>query len=762
MKRFFYGTSLFLLGTFCVYSQNSDIDSLYQVLSKSAIDTGKISIHLQLAEVLLESDTQQATEQIQAAIELSNTLNFPLGTARANRVMGEVLFEKREINKSITVLEKARSQFKALGATKEEMLALERKIQIYYNASQYEEAIGALEVLLKHWQDKADTSEITNNLNRLSICYEEMGDFQKSIDAAKEGYELSLLSNDVEGAAINLNNIGFVYRAWGQPDKALESFELARDLAQQVERRDMEAVFYQNIGIVHNRSGRSVKALEAYFVALDIFESIENDDGISDMLHNIGLVYKINGELEKAMSYYSRSIAYDFAAGDTLDIIISYHNIGNAKAKLEQYDSAKFYLFKSYKLAKSSDRVCFNGEAGALGSLYYQLGKLDSAEYYLNEELQAANNCGNTAHLPTTSYSLGLIYRDRNQGKRAVALFQNSLDKAIEFDQLEEKKDAALALYDLNKKLGNTTKALYFHEVFQTAKDSLFNQENTRKLAWMEANYQLENVTDSLNRQQAEEARLFNQRIQKGKDQQQLTIIISIGIVLCMVLYYLYFRKQKQLKYQEALAIEKSNRFNAVMTATEEERKRIAKDLHDGVVQQMGAVQLALARLIPTLRGSQAQELVNIKEMTAEAASETRELSHQMMPKVLIEMGLLPAMKEVIERTLILQNIQVDFEDFGLQERYTNSIEIAIYRIFQELINNIIKHAKATQVNVQLIQNGARLILIVEDDGQGMNGQAGTGIGLQNIQSRLSTIDGKVDYSSGPTSGTVATVVIPI
>lgn len=762
MKRFFYGALLFLFGTFCVYSQNNTIDSLNQVLSNAAIDTNKVAIYLQLAEILLESDASAAAQQVQSAHELSSTLSFPLGFARADRMMGEILFEKREVQQALNSLEKARQQFKAVNSTLEEMLTLERKIQIYYNASLYPDAISALDQLLKYWQNQQDTSQVINNLNRLSICYEEMGDFQKSIDMAEEGYHLSILSHDVEGAALNLNNIGMIYRVRGQPDKALESFKKALEVSVDIDRPDMHAVFHQNMGIVHNRAGRSVKALEAYFDALEIFESIEDEGGISDILHNIGLVYKMNGESEKSIAYYHQSIAHDLKVADTLDLSISYQNIGNAMINLGNYDSARYYLTNSYHLAKRSGQVCFNGEAGALGDFYYKIDKLDSAEYYLLEELKATTQCGNTGHLSNTKFGLGLIYRDRNQLKKAAKLFEESLNAALEYGQLDGQKDAALALYEWHKKLGNSSKALYYHELFQTSNDSLFNQENTRQLAWMEANYQLENVTDSLNQQKAEEASFFSQRIQRQQDRQQSIIIISVGAILCMLLYYLYFRKQKQLKYQEALAEEKSNGFTAVITATEEERKRIAKDLHDGVVQQMGAVQLALARIIPALPETQANEVRTIKEMTAAAASETRELSHQMMPKVLIEMGLLPAMKEVIERTLILQNIKVNFEDFGLKERYTDSIEIAIYRIFQELINNITKHSQATEVNVQLIQNGAKLILIVEDNGQGMSNTATDGIGLQNIQSRLSTIDGKVDYSSGPVSGTVATIVIPL
>jgi len=106
--------------------------------------------------------------------------------------------------------------------------------------------------------------------------------------------------------------------------------------------------------------------------------------------------------------------------------------------------------------------------------------------------------------------------------------------------------------------------------------------------------------------------------------------------------------------------------------------------------------------------------------------------------------------------------MKVDFQQHALKGRYDNRIEIAVYRIFQELVNNVIKHSNASQVDIQLMENRGKLMLIVEDDGVGMNNDKNDGIGMSNIRSRLTTIDGKVDYASGESAGTVATIVIPL
>lgn len=223
--------------------------------------------------------------------------------------------------------------------------------------------------------------------------------------------------------------------------------------------------------------------------------------------------------------------------------------------------------------------------------------------------------------------------------------------------------------------------------------------------------------------------------------------------------YYLIIKERDD--YQLAVISEQEKGIEAVFFATEEERKRIAKDLHDGVGQQLSALKRGFEELTDRLHKDDKSAAKNIQSLLDQTARETREISHQMMPKSLTELGLLPAMEDALNNAFRPTSISFEFEHFNVKERYSENIELAIFRIFQELVNNIIKHSRATLVNVQLFENQTNLILLVEDNGNGIGDMDKEGIGILNIKSRLSALNGRFNIESEDDSGTAATVVIP-
>jgi signal transduction histidine kinase len=130
-----------------------------------------------------------------------------------------------------------------------------------------------------------------------------------------------------------------------------------------------------------------------------------------------------------------------------------------------------------------------------------------------------------------------------------------------------------------------------------------------------------------------------------------------------------------------------------------------------------------------------------------------------MMPKVLESFGLVPALDEMLEKALQFTSLNYQFEHYNLDQRLAQKVELAVFRIAQELINNVIKHAKASFVSVQLFKNQNQLILIVEDNGKGFTDTiSGDVHGLLNIKSRLNTVNGQVNFESSPTAGTTVTM----
>lgn len=194
--------------------------------------------------------------------------------------------------------------------------------------------------------------------------------------------------------------------------------------------------------------------------------------------------------------------------------------------------------------------------------------------------------------------------------------------------------------------------------------------------------------------------------------------------------------------------------------ATESERNRISKDLHDGVGQQLSALKLALADLSNKVEGEARSEVESIASHFKQSADEVRSISHQMMPRALMENGLVEAIEDMLQQAFAFSSISYQFEHKNVNQRFDEHIEIGLYRVLQELINNIIKHSQASNVQVQLYKVEQQLMLLVEDDGKGLENKATKGYGLKNIESRLSIIHGKVNFESA--GGTTAIISVPV
>ena len=154
------------------------------------------------------------------------------------------------------------------------------------------------------------------------------------------------------------------------------------------------------------------------------------------------------------------------------------------------------------------------------------------------------------------------------------------------------------------------------------------------------------------------------------------------------------------------------------------------------------------------------------KAMLDDSIAELRNISHQMMPRALSDMGLIPALEDMLDKSLGNTDINYEFEHHKMDgERFAENVEVSLYRICQELVNNIIKHSDAKAVSVQLLKTKSHLVMVVEDNGKGFtfgSEKNRNGIGLMNITSRAKAMNGEVNYQPSPEQGTVATIRIPL
>jgi signal transduction histidine kinase len=316
---------------------------------------------------------------------------------------------------------------------------------------------------------------------------------------------------------------------------------------------------------------------------------------------------------------------------------------------------------------------------------------------------------------------------------------------------------------EVQKGLGDYKSALTYHRLFKSIEDSLRSSENVQVVDELMIKYQ----AAEKERQIAEQA-LEIQTKEAEIDQRRTQVLaLSGGILLVLLgvgLFYNSYRAKQKQKLQAAVIAEKERGLDAVVQATEEERKRISKDLHDGIGQQLSALRMGLQKLSAQQEDTAlGKELTEFSEAFSRSADEVRQISHQIMPRVLLEKGLKAALAEMLESSFKLAKIDYEFEHFKVEECFNERMEIALYRIAQELVNNIIKHSGASQVQVQLIKSKDHLMLLVEDNGKGIsNERQEEGHGLLNIKNRLDLIKVRFNFQASPNSGTLATVKVPI
>lgn len=203
---------------------------------------------------------------------------------------------------------------------------------------------------------------------------------------------------------------------------------------------------------------------------------------------------------------------------------------------------------------------------------------------------------------------------------------------------------------------------------------------------------------------------------------------------------------------------------NAVFETQETERKRLAEDLHDSVGQVLSAIKLNLHRLDKIIQSDDPKNLLSdTRKLTDECIQEIRNIIHNVLPPVLTDFGLIDALQALCERLQQNTDIKVTFTKNLPDERFSQDIEITLYRIAQELFGNSVKHSGATAIQLVLVKENSTLTMSFSDNGVGFDmDNVKHGFGLKNLESRAQFINGKIQTYTQPQNGTLTTVKVQL
>lgn len=566
------------------------------------------------------------------------------------------------------------------------------------------------------------------------------------------------------------NRIGVAYDIKSMPDSALFHYNVALAEAQKSGNRKTEGGALNNIGLIYWNKGELEKAIENYIQSALIFEEIDNQIGLGNTYNNIALILYEDHQLEKSRSYQLRALKIRLAANHQYGIAASYSNLAQLYITdgLLKVDSALYYLWLSVPLKRDiKDLYGLARSYHNLGDLYMDQAVYDSSLHYHSEALRIQLEIGNAEGYASTYYNISAVYSKKKDLKNQLAYLDTAEQYAAENQDFSLLWKVFRSQAKARGRAGRFEEAARYWLLYDNLKDSIVNLERSEQVEELETRYRTAEKDKEIAQKQVA---LTDSKLALENRNKWIIGLVG-GLFSVLLLGFALFQKNKRRSQAEkdaAIIAERERGLEAIIDATEEERKRIAKDLHDGIVQSLTGLSLKLQKMFGSISGDAAQkkDFKETQSVLNESIAEVRGISHQMMPRVLSETGLIPALNDMLEKTLGNTDIHYQFEHHKVEgERFKENVEISLYRISQELVNNIIKHSGAQAVSVQLLKSKSHLVLVVEDNGKGFKFEDAdnrNGIGLMSITSRAKAINGEVNYEPSPEHGTVATIRIPL
>jgi signal transduction histidine kinase len=571
---------------------------------------------------------------------------------------------------------------------------------------------------LRHPSRESDPGICIDSIN--NIPYDLMvSNLNGSAHWFHEAIAASYGLNYEKGLATSFEKMGIVKYLLGEYDSAtyynLQAINLFEKLDQPIKKGSVLCTLGYGM-----KRRNLVEAFLYYRKGLAILEHENSKSELCAGYDNFGVLFEMKGDLDSALYYYSKALLQKQSLNDSIGIPYSLNNIGLVAMLRKDFETARQYFTRAYEI---------------------RLERKDSFGILENE-----------------SY-FGDLHKNWQHWDDAIKWYLMSNVHCDSLNYPNQKKNNLEQLSQCYESSGMWQLALDARKQATEIGEKLLNEQNSKTIIELEQRYKAAEKDKNIIILQKDTA-----------EKKQIIYLIAAILVLLtagsIIYYQIQKRKARQAK-DAAIIAEREAGLRAVFDATEEERKRIAKDLHDGIGQQLSGLKLNWAGLGEKIDQSSpelAQHIHELSEVLDDACKEVRNISHQMMPKALQQTGLLPALQDLLKKSLSLTPIKYKLEHFKVENiRFDERIEVSLYRITQELLNNIIKHSQANEVLIQLFVNKKHLILIVEDNGKGFNAsEEKDGIGLMNISSRINTISGEVIWEPGPKAGTVATVRIPI
>lgn len=522
---------------------------------------------------------------------------------------------------------------------------------------------------------------------------------------------------------------------------------------------------YNGMGIYHWQTGDYKEAIKNHLAALRIYEQQNDSAGISSSKANLAWVCFDNQEITGAEKYALEALNMAKAINKPTIIVNALQVLANIYGSTGQYQKALDIDDETIRICKRENNKRGLSQAYSnIANCYTEMQLYDRALQYQQQVLDIDLFFNDKKQVSDTYLNIAQIYVKKKAYRKALKLTKQGIAYAEESKFKQGQKAAWRLLSTIYEANGDYKSAINAHHKYEEISLALVNEHSISQIAQMEARYHTEKKEQTIKLLNAE-----NQLQRLSINNQKITICFIIGLlIVALVMACLLYNRNKLkqrgmlqaqlLKHQDLLT-------KAVLAAEDHERERIAADLHDGVGQLFSAVKMNLSGLFDRVDFRRREDSFLAESTLAlvdESCKEVRAISHQMMPNALLRSGLVSDLRSFIEK-IDADKLKISLETRGFKERMESNTETMLYRILQETINNVIKHAHATRLNIKLKRDKEGINAEIMDNGVGFDmSQQGEGIGLKNIFTRIAYLKGTVNYHTAPGKGTHVLIVVPV
>lgn len=516
---------------------------------------------------------------------------------------------------------------------------------------------------------------------------------------------------------------------------------------------------YHLRGTSYLRAGETLNALEDFYNSLRISEEIADSLIMSNTYNNLGILYDKLGKSDEALGYFNKSLLISTKLKDLEGKASVLNNLSSHYNEASQKEKALKVLLEAQKIwLENNDTLNIAFNLGNIGNFYLHNEDFAKAEEYLLEAKFIFEKNNDFYNLAYTYHNLGLLKYQQQLFDEAIDMFENGLDHA-------KRQEGHLHVVTLLLKKMSETFAekkdyynAYRYELEHGhARDSILNQEALEQITFYQSLYETENKEREINllkkEQEINELNLEQKNIALQKVRLRATVLLFFFIISTLSGVIIVSRaRNKRLKALNAGKLQaQREQLKTIIKTQEQERIRFARDLHDGLGQMLTSLRMNLTHTSNTRQRNMENTLLTSSQMIKEMHQEIRNISFNIMPQLLLQKGLLPAVYELTRKINFSENLCIFVVEHEVTHRFDPETEIAIYRIIQELLTNIIKYSKARKVNLQFTQHVNELNIHIEDDGWGFDTimlEKSKGSGWKNICSRARLIDARLEYDS--------------